>query len=388
MPNVGDIATMPHILSPDDPIGKAAELLRRSTHDALPVVDSGCVIGLVLENDVFMAAHRADTITHMDDPMTMRVREVMRTHIPAISANASIKDAAAYFAMTDLPTLPVIDGNGKLRGLVSRSDIASALCAALRPSRVAGMSTPLGVYLTCGTHRSGVGDLGLLLTGATIGALLILSQILLKFALHIIDIAASSNLLSIYLDANWLPVSAKFPISVGALGLILQILLFFTMMRFLPLSGWHGAEHKVVHAIERGEMLTLERVMSMPRVHPRCGTNLVVVFLLLLSIYVARPNVLVMILLIAIVLLTWRRLGMFLQAVFTTKDPTKRQLENALRAGKELVARYYHQPSLHLHFFKVLWNTGLIQALSGFAIVQGLWFLISLIIDLATQLHP
>jgi uncharacterized protein YqhQ len=31
----------------------------------------------------------------------------------------------------------------------------------------------------------------------------------------------------------------------------------------------------VVHAIERGEPLVLEVVRRMPRVHPRCGTNLV-----------------------------------------------------------------------------------------------------------------
>ncbi len=34
----------------------------------------------------------------------------------------------------------------------------------------------------------------------------------------------------------------------------------------------------VVHAIEEGEDLTLEKVRPMPRVHPRCGTNLVALF--------------------------------------------------------------------------------------------------------------
>lgn len=379
MPNVGDIATMPPMLSPDDPIGKAAELLRRSTHDALPVVDVGCVVGLVTENDVFMAANHANGVNQMDDPMATRVREIMRTHIPAIQADASIQDAAAYFVMTDLPALPVVDSDGRLRGLVSRSDIASALCMALRPSRVAGMSTPLGVYLTCGTHRGGVGDFGLMLTGATMGVLLVLSQALVKLILHIVDLAANSNLLSIYLDADWLIVSDRFPITIGTLGLMMQIAIFLAMMRFLPLSGWHGAEHKVVHAIERGEMLTLEKVMNMPRVHPRCGTNLVVMFLLLLSLYIARPNALVTIALVGVVLLTWRRMGMFLQAVFTTKDPTRKQLERALKAGKELIARYYQKPNLRPHLIKVLWNSGLIQALTGFTIVQGLCWLYELI---------
>lgn len=379
MPSVGDIATMPPTLSPDDPIGKAAELLRRSTHNALPVIDGSLVIGIVLESDVFAAVHRNDAAIQIDDPVTMRVREVMRTHIPAIQADTAINDAATYFTVTDLPALPVVDSDGRLRGLISRSDIASALCGALRPSRVAGMSTPFGVYLTCGTHRGGVGDLGLILTGAVMGALLALSQLLVKFAFHTIDIITNSNLLSLYLDAGGMPISSSLKISVGAFGLLLQVVLFFAMMRFLPLSRWHGAEHKVVHVIERGEILSVEKAMNMPRVHPRCGTNLVVMLLLPLSIYVAQPNVWLMILFAALVLLTWRRLGMLLQAAFTTREPTLKEIEGAISAGRELLMRYCQKPNLNPSFIRVLWNTGLIQALSGFAIVQGLCWLYDLV---------
>jgi uncharacterized protein YqhQ len=40
---------------------------------------------------------------------------------------------------------------------------------------------------------------------------------------------------------------------------------------------YHGAEHKVIWAHERGEPLTVERARSQPRVHPRCGTAFLLV---------------------------------------------------------------------------------------------------------------
>jgi len=385
MPKVVEIASTPPALSPDDPIGKAAEALRRSSCNALPVVEGGCIIGMVYEDDVFNAVSSAGNAKiRMDEPSTMRVCEIMRSRIPTINVDTDVEEAINYFMLTGLPALPVTDESGTLHGIVSRADVASALCGALRPARVAGMSTPLGVYLTCGTHRGGVSDIGLFLTGSLMGLLLVLSQGLVKLIFHIIDIATNSNLLSLYLDASGLSASRSIPISVGMLGLLLQIYFFFLILRFLPLSGWHGAEHKVVHAIERGEMLLIEKVEKMPRVHPRCGTNFVAIILLLLSVYIARPGIFVLAALITVVLLTWRRLGMLLQAFLTTSEPSRKQLERAIEAGAQLLKRYQSQPGLKPHPMKIIWNMGFIQALTGFATIQLLCWLYDFIMYWAT----
>lgn len=42
---------------------------------------------------------------------------------------------------------------------------------------------------------------------------------------------------------------------------------------------YHGAEHKVIHAWEAGDELTVENARRYPRLHPRCGTS----FLLMLA---------------------------------------------------------------------------------------------------------
>lgn len=48
---------------------------------------------------------------------------------------------------------------------------------------------------------------------------------------------------------------------------------------------YHGAEHKVINAYEAGQELTVENVRSYSRFHMRCGTNFVVI-VLLMSIFV------------------------------------------------------------------------------------------------------
>ena len=44
---------------------------------------------------------------------------------------------------------------------------------------------------------------------------------------------------------------------------------------------YHGAEHKVIHAYEAGEELTVESVCKYPPQHPRCGTSFLLLFALL-----------------------------------------------------------------------------------------------------------
>lgn len=44
---------------------------------------------------------------------------------------------------------------------------------------------------------------------------------------------------------------------------------------------YHGAEHKVVHCYERDMELTVENAAVCPRLHPRCGTNYLLLIVLL-----------------------------------------------------------------------------------------------------------
>ncbi|WP_371369899.1 DUF1385 domain-containing protein [Sporomusa rhizae] len=65
---------------------------------------------------------------------------------------------------------------------------------------------------------------------------------------------------------------------------ILRLVIFFLYILGISLMKdiqrvfqYHGAEHKTIHAYEAGEELTVENIRKYSRLHPRCGTNFLLI---------------------------------------------------------------------------------------------------------------
>ena len=61
---------------------------------------------------------------------------------------------------------------------------------------------------------------------------------------------------------------------------------------------YHGAEHMTIHALEAGDPLTTDAVRKYPTAHPRCGTEFLVVVILLSVLlfgFLGRDNAVVMV---------------------------------------------------------------------------------------------
>jgi len=77
------------------------------------------------------------------------------------------------------------------------------------------------------------------------------------------------------------------------LAFILYLLLISQWKELARVLGYHGAEHKAIHALENRAPLTPESVQSFPRLHPRCGTSflfLVVVISIVVFTFIGRPH--------------------------------------------------------------------------------------------------
>ena len=48
---------------------------------------------------------------------------------------------------------------------------------------------------------------------------------------------------------------------------------------------YHGAEHKTIHCYEAGQALTVENVQAFPRLHPRCGTNFLLIVMVVAIVF-------------------------------------------------------------------------------------------------------
>jgi uncharacterized protein YqhQ len=74
---------------------------------------------------------------------------------------------------------------------------------------------------------------------------------------------------------------------------VLYLVIISQWKEMARVLGYHGAEHKAIHALENRAPLTPESVQSFSRLHPRCGTSflfLVVVVSIVAFTFIGRPR--------------------------------------------------------------------------------------------------
>ncbi|MDI6826982.1 MAG: DUF1385 domain-containing protein [Armatimonadota bacterium] len=353
-------------LSPDDTIGRAAEVLRVSGITTVPVVSNGFVAGALTISQVLEAITRGNA----KEVAEQLVSTIMSQRVICANRFMSIGQVAEAMKKHGIDSLAVADEHGMYLGVVTASDVASALSLSIRPPTVAGMATPLGVYLTTGHVRAGAGDIGLFLSGVSLMLLNYLAIGLVSVFAWLLE--KTSGL------PCWSVLVSPVPQTVPLMSVLKSIVVgsfapvFLILLRLAPLSGYHAAEHQVVHAIENGEALTPERVRMQPRVHPRCGTNIVAaatLFLILGKIFSIEVATIIAVL---ILVTSWKVIGGYFQYYITTKPPNEKQLTSGIRAGEELLARYRSNPSQYVTGWRRVWNTGMPQVMLGVAAVTAL----------------
>jgi hypothetical protein len=94
----------------DETVDEAARLLTFHDISGLPVCEAGHVIGLVSEADLIGKSGAT-------------VGDVMTTPAVTIAASTTLEQVAEQLTQQRIRRLPVVDANGKLVGIVSRSDV-------------------------------------------------------------------------------------------------------------------------------------------------------------------------------------------------------------------------------------------------------------------------
>jgi len=118
----------------------ALQLMWEHDIGALPVVDAGDrVVGMVTDRDVAMA-----TYLHGQKPAALRVSETMSAGVRACRPGDSVASAEETMRTGQIRRLPVIDGDGRLLGMISLADLA------LHANEAAPASTANGLVRTLG----------------------------------------------------------------------------------------------------------------------------------------------------------------------------------------------------------------------------------------------
>lgn len=128
------VSTIMHettILSPDDRLVHARELMQDNDSWRLPVVESGRLVGMLTETDVAKAMKNFRDLVP-GDQQDVRVRkilveDVMSTDLAHCSENTTIDEARDVMLEKGVGGLPVLDDDGDLAGIVTRADVAKLL---------------------------------------------------------------------------------------------------------------------------------------------------------------------------------------------------------------------------------------------------------------------
>lgn len=150
----------------------------------------------------------------------------------------------------------------------------------------------------------------------------------------------------------------------GAIKLAIFIIYIATTSKSKELKNiyrFHGAEHKTIACYEAGQKLTIENIKTFSRFHPRCGTNFVLIILIIsiaLSSIISWKNLLIRIIFKLLILplivgisyetikITSKKQnlltkilikpGMWLQHL-TTKEPSEKEIIVAIDALNQLI---------------------------------------------------
>ena len=333
-------------------VSAAAHEIRDSGLPVVGVTEGFFYVAVVTQSS--LAAALAEGVN--PDDSVSRAYDKQTTTLPPYAPS---EKALEIFGNGEVSAIPIVDDYGHLMGVVTPADLYPKRDRAPRPQTVGGMATPFGVYLTTGSIGAGAKGWPLVATGVCMGLIFLVSGLL-------------TNAVTPWALSHHIKIDQE-------LLLFVQMALFLLAFRMFPLSGIHAAEHKVVHAIERGEELTRENVRRMPRVHPRCGTNLVVgltIFTILGTAHslIADEGTRWIVAGIAS-LMFWRPLGAIVQQFATTREPTDKQLDMGIRSGRELLNSYAEGPGGRRNIFWRLWYSGIFLVIAGSSAVLGLAWL-------------
>ena len=175
---VADVMTTTVVtVAPDARLEFAARQLRAHHVSGLPVVERAHrVVGLLSENDIVEALHRATGVRSARGLLDLllgsapakgesmlevcrrqlrngRVADAMTSPVVTVDRDAPVEEAARLLGTHGVKRLPVVDAHGDLVGIVTPGDIVQAVSGkrrrrrgALHPAPTTGGSRPSGPF--------------------------------------------------------------------------------------------------------------------------------------------------------------------------------------------------------------------------------------------------
>jgi CBS domain-containing protein len=106
-------------VDPDASLASIAKLMRDRDIGAVPVVKNGKLMGIVTDRDVTIRA-----LADGRDVDALKARDVMTSEVTSCRESDDAERAIETMEAEQIRRLPVLDGSGRLVGMVSLGDIS------------------------------------------------------------------------------------------------------------------------------------------------------------------------------------------------------------------------------------------------------------------------
>lgn len=122
----------PVTATPDMSVGDASEIMKKEKVHRLPVLDKDKkLVGVISEKDILFATPSPASSLSIHEMAyllsKLTVKKLMTKNPVTITKDTTVEEAARLMIDQDLSCLPVIDEDGKLVGIVSKSDMFKIL---------------------------------------------------------------------------------------------------------------------------------------------------------------------------------------------------------------------------------------------------------------------
>lgn len=150
----------PITVTPEDPLVRAGDLLKRNQIHHLPVVMDGDLVGIVTGSDLRNFALEKTTINADGDVVATRrtVGEIMTRDVVTASPHDTLEDALLLLHRRRFGALPVVEGK-RLVGIITKADILAAFIDTLRIEEI-GVRVEVILPQSTGALRKLVETLG------------------------------------------------------------------------------------------------------------------------------------------------------------------------------------------------------------------------------------
>jgi CBS domain-containing protein len=129
--SVASIMKPPVIAPPDARVANIRKLMIEKGASRVPIMDGQALVGIVSETDIANAMRnikKHSPQNRQDNNVELMIAmDIMRSGVITAKPDTALRDAAKTMLDNDIGALPVVDEQGNLLGMITRSDIVKAL---------------------------------------------------------------------------------------------------------------------------------------------------------------------------------------------------------------------------------------------------------------------